>query len=164
MKISNCGGNGIYLGEETMFEGYNLEVVNCRSGLYVDKTKVSIDGLKVDGKERQSVGIRVESDCELNNFEVTGLLPDYPIWVTGKNCKFINGKIYNNAGPYGFIIHEKADNIYIENVEMFDDRPIPQQTRGFMVIQKSGSLTIKNNSLRNQPKIENRTGIRILDY
>jgi hypothetical protein len=162
MIVRDCLFSGVYLNGVSNFVGNDILIENCNSGFYVNYTKVKVNGLKVDGKNKNSVGIRVEGDVEINNFSVTGLGPDYPVWITGKNVKFSNGTIYNNEGPWSFLVHEGADNVILDNIQFYDDRAVPKQIYGYMILQKQGSLTIKNASRSGKaPMIENRTGIAI---
>lgn len=163
MVVRDCRESGVFLAGKSSFIGNNITIENCKSGFYVDFTKVKVNGLTVDGKNKNSIGIRVQNNAEISNFKVTGLGNDYPVWVTGTNCIFKNGIIYNNEGPYSFLVHENADNVILEDIEFYDNRQQPKQIYGYMILQKSGNLTIRNKNRSAKPQIENRSGIRILE-
>ena len=162
MTVKDCKDSGVFLAGKSNFVGSNIVIENCRSGLYVDDTSVKVKGLIVDGKGKNSIGIRVQGNAEISDFKVTGLEADYPVWVTGKNVSFKNGTIYNNEGPYSFLVHEDADNVQLEDINFYDDRKRPKQIYGYMILQKKGNISIRyTNRDARKPQIENRSGILI---
>ena len=144
MNIKNVKGNGLYLGGETNFEGSNINIENCRVGLLVDKSKVEIDSITVSGGGISKVGFRISNNVSIENFEVSGITGDYPIWVTGTNVDLSNGKIYNNNTPYSMVITESASDVELSNLDLFDNRKTVIQKYGILSTQKSGETRFRN--------------------
>jgi hypothetical protein len=167
LTIENSGDAGLSLAGKTGFEGENLTLINCKMGAQFQNVDANIKNLNIDGKGQSKMGLRFQGSGSVSDFTVTGINDEFAVWITAKDATFKNGKIFNNDSSYGLIVHENAENIIIDNVEIYDDRSKPIQIKDIMVIQKAGKLKIiepiidKRSNEKNKLKVENRSGIKI---
>lgn len=172
LRIENSANAGLSLVGKTKFEGDSLYLINCKMGAQIQNADVSIRNFFINGLGQAKMGLRLQSSGSITGFVVTGIVEEYAVWVTGKNVTLKNGKIFNNDSSFGMIIHEKAENITIDNVVFFDDRLKTIQNNDVMVIQEKGNLRIVEVNNESNPnmqrakeirkmKIENRSGIKI---
>lgn len=167
LTIEDSGDAGLSLAGETGFEGEGLTLINCKMGAQFQNVKANISGLIIDGKGQAKMGLRFQGSGRISDFKITGIKDEYAVWITAKDAILENGKIFNNDSYCGLIIHEKAENVTIDNVEIYDDRLMPTQIKDIMVIQKKGRLRIiepnilKRSSESIKLVIENRSGIKI---
>lgn len=158
--IINCKNAGLNLHGNTQFEGENIKIENCKTGIIVDRAKVRLKQLEVIGGNKTKGGLLIKNSCDIDDFKLIGINSDYSIRIDSKYAELKNGYIESDAKKMVWI-KEETKHVELLNIDIVSN---VANNKNIIVSQKSGHFSAKNIKVNNKKVdvIDKRTNINII--